>query len=744
MGWYHSFMSERIRLAIIVCFHLLLLVVPLTWTSQTSELFEFPKMLLVYAFSSLILVLWLMRTVLDKKITFNPTFLFYPLVIFLASQIISTLFSLDPHTSLYGYYSRFHGGLLSTVSYLILYFAFTSNAKASDLKYILFTFLTAGTLSALYALPEHWGKSPSCYVITGQFNADCWVQDVTTRVYGTFGQPNWLAAYLITLLFIPLALIYGNLTNRSKSSNSVGHTTQGKKLQSSWPSKDLLFTGGYALMAILYFSVLLFTKSRSGILGVGTTASTLFLVSLLFIFKRHLTQIALPSVITLIVIGIPFLTFGRGIIPQADTLLFNRLTQPPTPPPVEEPSQAPSQGTQLEIGGTESGTIRSIVWRGAFEIFKKYPLFGSGVETFAYAYYPSRPVEHNLVSEWDFLYNKAHNEFLNFLATTGLFGFLSYLSIIVVYLFWSAKQVMSITHKIKPARLLTPLILIALASGFLALNISNFFGFSTVPVALLFFLFPALAAIFAQSGKQVEKAQNDPFQRTLNTLSNAQYLSIGTLTLALIFLLLRVHNLYAADKAYALGKAHVSAGDLQKGLPLLMTAIQKVPSESLYYDEISYSLSRAAAAIAASGQASQAAQIAQQAVAYSNKALDLNRVHLNYYKTRARLFVNLTSIDPQYAVNASQTLIQAIQLAPTDAKLWYNLGLLLEQIGDTPRALQMYQKTVELKPNYEAARMDLARLYQSSGSAELAKEQYDYILQNINPNNPQAASAAAL
>ncbi|MDO8734650.1 MAG: O-antigen ligase family protein, partial [Elusimicrobiota bacterium] len=48
---------------------------------------------------------------------------------------------------------------------------------------------------------------------------------------------------------------------------------------------------------------------------------------------------------------------------------------------------APSVGTQLENGGTESGQIRLIVWKGALEVFKHYPIFGSGVETFAYSYY---------------------------------------------------------------------------------------------------------------------------------------------------------------------------------------------------------------------------------------------------------------------------------------------------------------------------------------------------------------------
>ena len=65
----------------------------------------------------------------------------------------------------------------------------------------------------------------------------------------------------------------------------------------------------------------------------------------------------------------------------------------------------------LESGGTESGVIRKFVWLGAIEVFKHYPILGTGPETFAFSFPMYKPVGHNLTSEWDFIYNKAHNEF---------------------------------------------------------------------------------------------------------------------------------------------------------------------------------------------------------------------------------------------------------------------------------------------------------------------------------------------
>jgi tetratricopeptide (TPR) repeat protein len=115
----------------------------------------------------------------------------------------------------------------------------------------------------------------------------------------------------------------------------------------------------------------------------------------------------------------------------------------------------------------------------------------------------------------------------------------------------------------------------------------------------------------------------------------------------------------------------------------------------------------------------------------------MNKVHLNFYKTRIRVFVALSAVDPRYLDLTQKTLIEALKLAPTDAKLWYNLALLNDQLGNKTEALTLYEETIKLKPNYEVARMALGQLYEASDSAK-ALEQYDYILKYINPQNSTA------
>src|SRR3989344_7838795 len=102
-------------------FYALFFFVPLILWPGTSEVFEFNKMLVVYALTILISASWVLKWIDQKKIIIRGTPLDIPILLFLLSQILSTIFSIDTHTSLWGYYSRFHGGLMSTISYIVLY-----------------------------------------------------------------------------------------------------------------------------------------------------------------------------------------------------------------------------------------------------------------------------------------------------------------------------------------------------------------------------------------------------------------------------------------------------------------------------------------------------------------------------------------------------------------------------------------------------------------------------------------------
>ena len=683
---------------ILVTFHLMFLTVPFFFTWVNEELFEFPKMLLTYGFVVIIAGLWVGRMISEKKLIIRQTAFDWPLLLFFIAQTLSTIFSIHPHTSIFGYYTRFHGGLISTITYLVLFYALVSNITKAQFKKLLTTIFIAALGVTLYAIPEHFGYSPSCLLITGKLNVSCWVQDVQSRVFATFGQPNWLAAYAITLMPLGIVLAVSN--------------------------KKRLGQIFFSVTSLALFTTLLFTQSRSGM--IGFLGSLLLLIPGLILIKsrRQTSTFKIKKYLWLLG-GILVITLinGTTFSPRVSKLLTPKTTSvieiDPTPTVV---------ANRLETGGTDSGEIRKIVWQGAINIWKRYPIFGSGVETFAYSYYQDRPIAHNNVSEWDFLYNKAHNELLNFLATTGVVGLVTYLLLFAWLAAVSLKIILNTDQKFSYT---DQTITIALLSGLLALSISNFFGFSTVMVSILLFTFLSTVAIINAQAEE----EKFFYKKRVSSLSTIQIISLIVTFIGTIFLLNKVIRIWVADKNYARGKSYIEAGHTLEGLHDLQTAVKIRPNEALFHNQLADTYSNVAILLDQQNESTASAEFQQAVLDESELTLKLNPRHLNFYKSKARILITLSQLEPQLLLLSKTTLEDAIKLAPTDAKLMYNLGLVEISLDQVEAGINTLEKAVELKPNYEAARLILGKQYQTAKNIELAKIQYQYIYDHITQDN---------
>jgi O-antigen ligase len=651
-------------LAIEYSFYLLFFLVPLIMTPWNYELFEFNKMLTVYFFTAIIVFAWAVKMILNKRFLFQKTFWDLPLLIFFFSQLISLFVSIDRHTSFWGYYSRFNGGLASTIAFLLLYWALVSNLDRKKTLNLLFFTLGSAILVTFYGVLEHFG-----------IDAHRWVQDVQNRVFSTIGQPNWLAAWIIAILPLTWALIINQ-----------------------WEAKKWLKLLFSAFLSWLFLLAFIYTKSRSGLLGLGS-AWLVFWVAL-FGFKRLGFKKLLK----------PFLLITGTLI------VFNLLLPSPWQLKFLKSKEAPKAKVAQEIptGGTESGEIRKIVWQGAISVWQHHPFFGTGPETFAYSYYWYRPREHNDVSEWDFLYNKAHNEYLNYAANTGTLGLLAYLFLSGSFAFWLLKK------KKDPLNL-------AILSGFTSLLVTNFFGFAVVPVSLLFFTFPGLAFCSDQKDKKAKTAK-------LSKPNWFYWVLIFILTVGFLWVLLSLNRWWRADKIFAQGEKLNKAGEANQAFGRLQKAVELRPYEPFYYDELSLVSGSLAVTAFKQNQATLSAQLADLAISSSDYSLKVSPYNLNFWKNRTRLFYTLAEKDEKYTQQALESLLMANKLAPTDAKVMYNLALIYSQLNQEETAIKTLEETIRLKPNYDHARYTLALFYEQKKEIDKAKEQLNYILEKINPN----------
>jgi putative inorganic carbon (HCO3(-)) transporter len=481
--------------------------------------------------------------------------------------------------------------------------------------------------------------------------------------------------------------------------------------------------------------VLLFTRSRSGLFGFAV--SDILLWILIFVFSRKNKQL-LPMVAIFHVILAIIVFFNGSNVAQIDkyfslegmkNAFANRKTTPTPPPPGYSPPV-------LEAGGTESGTIRKYVWQGAVNAWKsstKALLIGTGTETFAFAFYKFRPAGHNLTSEWDFLYNKAHNEYLNYLATTGSFGLLSYLLFLGTFIVWfvktslfSKKEDPAIPHEQRVTQY-------GLFAGWVSILVTNFFGFSVVIIQIFLFLFPAVLIALRSSLNGVQT-----YTKKIKASFPTTPLIVGVVMLMML-LLSSVAALWYADTLYASSYRMARSGQYAQAKLSIEKAIFLNPTEPLYHDEISTTLAAIAVASFEQQNATVASEFAKRSLLEIDPAIRTSPQNVNFWKTRTKLYYSFSSLDPKFNEAAIGALEKAAELSPNDAKVYYNLAILYGRQGQNDKSIELLKKSIALKPNYHDAYYALYVFYTEIKEPDLGRQVLEEYMQKIDPNDQNFA-----
>jgi len=421
---------------------------------QTFNMFELNKMVLfkilvlalLFLVGCKIIIKWdlILNTVFSKKtfvLVFKKYFLFP--AIFLFGLGLSLLFSADFLTSFFGSYDR-QQGFLSYLYYflffglLILSFlitdsnisSFNKDLRQKKINRIIYTIFFTGTFVALYGVLQiigidffPWPESP---LLNG-------------RIVSSFGQPNFLASFL--LLVIPIAVYLFQNT------------------------KAFLQKFFYLLVLGLELVGLILTASRAAILSlfIAVVVYSLYLIWTL--------EIKIKNKIIIFAISLAILL---SLVFSLESFMPGRLS------------------SSLDYHSGSFATRISFFSAAADSIIKK-PLFGYGLEiedeVFIKYYQKDWAVNGDVSANTD----RAHNLILDILLSSGLLGLLSFL--LLYYLFFNLARENIIKNKNKP---LTQ----ALAFGAFAYSLSLLAGFSVVSTELYFWLFLALLALINYSKEQ--------------------------------------------------------------------------------------------------------------------------------------------------------------------------------------------------------------------------------------------------
>lgn len=420
---------QILSLGILITGAALLFIPPLEFDPH-----EYPKALFFIIMTAVLTILTLTHWILNnKKTSLKFSIKHAPLeikligLVFLA-EILAFIFSQDRTFSLLGAPYRFQGLILELTviaCFLNAVYIFSKTETASHRR--LFAWLLiATTIAAFLAILPYFIDIP-------WFN----LSDFQTRAFGTFGNPNYLAVFLIGA--IPFFGLF--LNNKSQLIKTL-----------------------IVISLFLSLAALILTGSRSAWIGL---ILSMLIAAIILIIKKRSYKILIIVLTTILV--------------AAGIFVFQQF----------HPIQSL---TRLSLTEDNMGSLNTRIYlsEAGFKLWLEHPIFGSGQETIAGRIEPYLP--EYLKGNYIFYIDRTHNEFLDILVTQGIAGFLAYV------IFWGYLIINSIKYYIrskfteKITNKFTEKALLFSIISILAIHIYYFMNFTTVSGNILLYLFAGYLA----------------------------------------------------------------------------------------------------------------------------------------------------------------------------------------------------------------------------------------------------------
>ena len=678
----------------------IIFIIPLYFNIKAYDQFELPKLTLLRILTSILFGIWAIRELEKGTISFVKTPLDIPLLLWIAINIVCTIFSIAPHLSFRGEYENFAGSL-SNINYVILYFLavqFLKNTK--QIQILLIALMISGFLICLYSVAQFFG-----------YDFIKWNEEsvIKGRYFASMGNPNFLGALLIMIIPVVISYFVMAIKNRKNS---------------------LIFVL-FAFFILLYIA-LFGTQSRGPFLGF--VFSFLFMLSygiyklyknllrsselqhvsfnsLLFaLIKKYRIWIILFFVLMGIAIFLS-LTIGKNAT--------KRITE-----------------SIADIKGSLSQS-RLHIWIPALKIIKDYPILGTGVDTFKAIFPKYEGLDFAYIDGTNVSSRTAHNELLNIAATMGLIGLAIYLLIIFVFIKLFYKPFAAINNfEIK-------LISLSLFASFIAYFVQNIFSFGVAAINTTLYLFMAIQA-FIYNSIYGEKKLN--FALYPSSEKSTKFIFQIIAVIISSFFAYKAYILLSADYSYNKGKILGNVyGRWDLAIKEHIKSVEKVPLEVKYH--VYLGLAYEQMALRVDDRAKQI-DLINLAIKEYKKGIELNPANSYYWGNLGRIYSLFARIEnnPEYYQQSIYYYTEAIKKAPVtglfyhnlielyvrnnminealqvfsklefcDKKLAANAAFLLGNVfftgKDFARAIEFYQKAVTYVPDFLQAQFNLAVTY---------------------------------
>jgi tetratricopeptide (TPR) repeat protein len=677
-------------------------LVPLFFLPWTIEVSELNKQLLLLVGAGVAGIAWLGKMLAERKFEYRRSVVNLIVLLFLAVYAVSSWFSTGRYMSVAGDFGQEKAGLVTVLAFVILYFVAANNIRTMKaLRDILWATIISGFLVALYALLQGLGV----YILPFEF-----AKTPSFNTVGTAAALGIYLAYLVTLCGGLLLMGHGQSAENKKKMMAAQALLVVTAVVSLfliavidfWPLTVCLLVANAVLIAFAFVHA----GSMKGIGGILLPVATL-IISVLLLFIRFPVSLGYPAEVM------------------------------------------PSVKASADI---------------ALKTLRERPLFGSGPGTFLFDYSKHRASEVNQTVFWNIRFDRAAIRVLSLLATTGLFGTLSWLMVAVFLLVSAGRKLAKADEEIWH-------VLVAMFASWFLLVLAKFLYSSTM--ALEFATWMTMALLVVVHRKDFFSVKFEQSPRSAMILS---FVFIFSLVFALSGLFVEGLR-FAGEVEYAKAiRADRAGGEVQPVIDHLTRAASLNQQNDVYLRNLALAFLIQADSEFAKPvdvkkeegekdedyqkrvQAEQQEQFRKVSVATANavntakRASDLNPANVANWSVLGSIYQNLMGVTEGADGWAEKSYEKSIDLEPTNPALHTELGKVYVYQSDLARqateskdekvkadaqkktdellskAVDAFNKAVELKADYAPAHYNLALAFDRQGKLKEAIQRMEAVV----------------
>jgi len=266
---------------------------------------------------------------------------------------------------------------LEIFTYFLLGFLIIKTVSSQQqIRRIVYALIGMGIFQAFYGLFELYNKTPRILFYKKIYNLD--------SVCGTFVNRNHLSGYLEMIIPLTIGLIIARIDLFSFAGMKIKEKIL--RLTEKGMAVNLLLSFGIIVMSL----AVIFSKSRSGVFVLVFSFILMFEFTVFYFTKQMKQKEWAIKFLKILFIAIIIISFYIGIGATLERFAFNEVLK----------------------------ADRLTVWNFTLTIISDFPLFGSGLGTYASVYlaYEDRGKMA--------IYDHAHNDYLEYLSDLGIIGLL--------------------------------------------------------------------------------------------------------------------------------------------------------------------------------------------------------------------------------------------------------------------------------------------------------------------------------